>query len=134
MVKIDLGSLGIPLLLLLFVCLFHFIHSFILFFIKVIKRYGITILFCRDNRWTDLVDSFLDNWAISFSSSGAWPRCFQRGGKGGGGVITPCQIQSTRQIAISTFHNSDILRRPPLFISSGCYSLSAIVNYWAKSR
>ena len=63
MVKIDLRSLGIPLLLLLFVCLFLnqennkifpkqtswngfvAIHLFFFFSLKQMKRYGIIILF-----------------------------------------------------------------------------------------
>ena len=118
------------------------IHLFFFFSLKQMKRYGIIILFsfCWDNHWTDLVDS-LDNSAISFYSSGTWPGFF-KGRGGGGGEEEGCHTVSNREyspdchVDLSWIGNSGILRRPvplsPLFISSACQNLIAIVNYWGK--
>ena len=114
---------------------------FICFFfsLKQMKRYGIIILFsfCWNNHWTDLVDS-LDNSAISFYSSRTWPGFF----KGRGGEEEGCHTVSNREyspdchVDLSWIGYSGILRRPvplsPLFISSACQNLIAIVNYWGK--
>ena len=81
---------------------FPFIYSFLF---RQIKRYGIIILclFFWDNHRTDLVDTFADNSAISFYSLGAWPGFF-KGREGRRKDVTMCQIESTHQIALLTFH------------------------------
>ena len=109
------------------------------FSLKQMKWYGIIILFsfCWNNHWTDLGDS-LDNSAISFYSSRTWPGFF----KGRGGEEEGCHTVSNREyspdchVDLSWIGYSGILRRPvplsPLFISSACHNLIAIVNYWGK--
>ena len=92
MVKIDVRNLGIPLLLFLFV--FFFCYQ-----IREITRYFLN----RPNGMVSLPSPFLlQGCDQDFRSGMEW-------GRGGGGRVSLCQMESTRQIAMSTFYKYGVI-------------------------